>query len=423
MAYKELDVTKKIGADDVISYMHVGASCLALDSFRKAQAAFDTAFTHIVRSKDISLYQEALTRLLCDYSDLGELQKAERCIPLIKNNPLEDFDALSCISFAQYYESSNNYDSAAVYCRRILDNETDIYNKYAASKLLFCMYNKEGNIRNASHYAEIYMQLSDSIDFGKRQEMAATVNNEYQYHLDQRKEQKLKDEKEKYKIILTIVSSVTILLACASYAFYIRRKNRHLQEIVALSSELQRLSNDDEQLRGEIAKKEQELEASRRALEKSSDELDNMKQELLRVNAELSEYNEILKAKEHQLTEKMSQNKMFINMLHQSELEGKAEDVIYAVRQSSEGKRNMSSADWKHLYQAVDELYPHFKDRLLKELGSFSEQQMQVCYLMRIGLSKPQIQNMTGLSRVTVWRWVKKYDWVLVTGRDAEALS
>lgn len=51
------------------------------------------------------------------------------------------------------------------------------------------------------------------------------------------------------------------------------------------------------------------------------------------------------------------------------------------------------------------------EDRLLRELGTFTEQQMQVCYLMRIGLSKPQIQNMTNLSRTTVWRWVNRYDW------------
>ena len=103
----------------------------------------------------------------------------------------------------------------------------------------------------------------------------------------------------------------------------------------------------------------------------------------------------------------------------QSELEGKAEDVIYAIRQSSTGKKNMKAADWKQLYQAVDELYPTFKDKLLKELGTFTEQQMQVCYLIRIGRSKPQIQNMTNLSRVTVWRWVKKYNWVV----DSESVD
>ncbi len=40
--------------------------------------------------------------------------------------------------------------------------------------------------------------------------------------------------------------------------------------------------------------------------------------------------------------------------------------------------------------------------------------------LMRAGLSKPQIQNMTNLSRVTIWRWVKKYDWVMTLDDAAE---
>ena len=99
-------------------------------------------------------------------------------------------------------------------------------------------------------------------------------------------------------------------------------------------------------------------------------------------------------------------------MLHQSELEGKAEDVIKAIKQSSKGKMEITSVEWKQLYQAVDELYPSFKDRLLKELGTFTEHQMQVCYLMRIGLSTSQIYNMVDLSRTTIWRWVKKYKWL-----------
>lgn len=147
----------------------------------------------------------------------------------------------------------------------------------------------------------------------------------------------------------------------------------------------------------------------------------NVKRELQHVNEELSDYDEALKAKEQQLSEKIDQNKTFIKLLHQSELEGKAEDVIHAIRQSSKGMKDMTSSDWKHLYQAVDELYPSFKDLLLKELGNFTEQQMQVCYLMRIGLSKPQIQSMTNLSRVTIWRWVKKFDWVL-TNDDEKML-
>ena len=325
------------------------------------------------------------------------------------------------MAFAQYYELCNREDSAIIYAKLLLNKGKDIYNMYDASKLLYRIYDRMGDMKNANYYAGVYMQISDSLDFGKRQELAATVNNEFQYHLDQKKEQTLKDEKEKYKNTLIFVVMTTILLACVAYIFYVRRRNKHLKEVVSLSAELQRVSNDDQQLRKDIEQKEKELARSKKSLEKSSDELSNVKRELQRVNTELSNYDEALKAKEKQLSEKMDQNKTFIKLLHQSELEGKAEDVIYAIRQSSKGKKNMKSSDWKQLYQAVDKLYPLFKDRLLKELGNFTEQQMQVCYLMRIGLSKPQIQSMTELSRVTIWRWVKKYDWILTPDEEAES--
>ena len=419
MALKELEICQKTKSDIILPYMHIGASYLALDSMRKAETAFDSAYTRVIRSKEVAKHQNTLVHLLNNYSELKCLTKAKDCLSRIDVNPLEDFSGFSCIAFAQYYESDGKTDSAAIYCKRILDDGTGIDNMYDAAKLLYCIYAKSGDINNASHYAEIYMQLSDSLDFGKRQELAATVNNEYQYHLDQKKELELQEKEKRYKSTLVIISLLAILLVSLAYILYIRKRNKHLHEVVRLSAELQRVSGDEQQLRKDIEQKESELEKSKKSLEKTSEELNDVKQELQRVNAELSNYDEALKAKEQQLSEKMNQNMTFIKLLHQSELEGKAEDVIYAIRQSSTGKKNMKAADWKQLYQAVDELYPTFKDKLLKELGTFTEQQMQVCYLIRIGLSKPQIQNMTNLSRVTVWRWVKKYDWVV----DSESVD
>lgn len=421
MAQKELEITKQIKTDAIIPNLHIGTAYLALKQTKEACDAFDDALDEIIRSNDVSKHQSSLLYLLCDYSVLAQLSNAKRCFHLIESDPLNEFSDFSCIAFAQYYELNNKTDSAIIYGEHLLHNGKDIYSKYDASKLLYKLFSIMGDINNANRYAEIYMQLSDSLDFGKRQELAATVNNEFQYHLDQKKEQALKDEKEHYKNTLIIVILATILLASICYILYVKRHNKQLQLVVALSTELQRVSNDEQKLRKDIEQKEKELERSKKSLEKSSDELSNVKRELQRVNAELSDYDEALKAKEQQLAERMDQNKTFIKLLHQSELEGKAEDVIYAIRQSSKGKKNMTSSDWKQLYQAVDELYPLFKDRLLKELGNFTEQQMQVCYLMRIGLSKPQIQNMTNLSRVTIWRWVKKFDWVLIAGEDTDS--
>ena len=412
MGIKELDCCRQTKTDDVLPLIHIGAIYHALDSVQCTEAALDSAYAHIIQSGDMFRYQESLVYLLYHYARLNMSQKAKKCIELISSNPLVEFDANSCMAFALYYKSLEMNDSAIIFLNRVLEDGTDINNMYDAAKCLFYIHSKKGDVANACKYAEAYLQLSDSLDFGKRQELAATVNNQYQYHLDQKREQRLKEEKNRYKHTLAFVSLASLLLVSIGYILYIRKRNRHLKVIAGLSSELQRISDNDRQLQEDIKKKEKELNKSKKSLENTSNELNNVKQELQRVNNELTEYNEALKEKEEQLAERMEQNKSFIKLLHQSELEGKAEDVIHAIRQSSKGKKDMESADWKQLFKAVDDLHPTFKDKLLKELGNFTEDQKRVCYLMRIGLSKPQIQSLTNLSRVTIWRWVKKYDWV-----------
>ena len=415
MAQAELEISKQMHKDVILPYLHLGTAYLAQEKQQEAEKAFDAVLDEIIRSKDISSHQYELLYLLNDYSYMKRLPKARKCFSMIETDPLEEFSDFPCMAFAQYYDLCGKTDSAIVYCNLVLEKGADIYNQYDASRLLHRIYNRRGDVQNANRYAAIYMALSDSLDFGKRQELASTVNNQFQYHLDQKKEQNLKDERERYKNTLIIVSLAAILLASFAFMYNVRRRSKHLKEVLNLSSELQQVSSDEKQLRGYVEQKEKELKELRTSLEKTTDELSNVNSELQRVNAELSEYEETLKEREQQLSEKMEQNKTVIKLLHQSELEVEAEDVIYAIRQSSTGKKNMTSADWKQFYHAVDELYPSFRDRLLKKLGNFTEQQMQVCYLMRIGLSKPQIQNMTNLSRVTVWRWVKKFDWVLTS--------
>lgn len=78
-------------------------------------------------------------------------------------------------------------DSAIIYSQRIIDNGKDQNNMYDAAKQLFRLYEEQGDVVNAHRYAVLYMQLSDTLDFGRRQEQAATLTNAYKYHMDQRR--------------------------------------------------------------------------------------------------------------------------------------------------------------------------------------------------------------------------------------------
>lgn len=404
MASKEVELSKRIDNGTVRAFMHLEAAYQGNREFDKAETVCDSAFVYINRNIEDTFNQEALFYLMLNYSDIGKLSKAKKCFSLIKNKTQDQLSSFQCKALAQYYDSSEKPDSAVVYGKRALSDETNIHSMYDAAKLLFNMYYHKGDVPNANYYAAVYMALSDSLDFGRRQELASTVNNRYKYHSDKKKEQQLKEDNERYEKTIIIVSACAILAFCLGYILYVKRRNHQLKEVVALQVQLQRVNDEGNELKTK--------------LEKSLGELENMKSELLRVNKELADNDVVLKDKEKQLVEKINQNKMIVNLLHQTELEGVAEDVVEAIRQSSVGKKNMSAADWKQLYKAVDKLYPSFHEQLVDEMDNFNAQQMQVYYLMRIGLNPTQIMNVTDVPRVTLWRWKKKCDWIVALAQQ-----
>lgn len=153
-------------------------------------------------------------------------------------------------------------------------------------------------------------------------------------------------------------------------------------------------------------------------LDEQKANLEQTKAELAKVTKEIEAYKIELKNKEELLEEKINQNKSFMRLLHQTEIEGSAKDIVNAVRLASEGRHDISDEEWKTLLHAVDELYPTFNDILIRRLGKVDRQELRFCYLVRIGLTNPQIQNIMNLPRTTVWRWGKKYDWITNSTQD-----
>ena len=355
-AQKELEICQKINKNPINSYMHIGAAYIGVDSIDKAREAYYEVYKIVVEAGKATEHQNELIFLLNHYSQLEEMDKATVCYNLLNKEKAESVSYFANLALAQYYESAEKQDSATILCKKILEENKNLFDMHDAAKMLYKIYVNKNDMHQAYQYAQKYIELKDSLDLGKRQELAATVNNEYKYHQDQKKEQELKEQNNRYKNWAIMAFLLTAVVVSIGFIIYYRKRNKHLQEIIELSSKLE---------------------------------------------------------------QKIEQNKEVIKMLHQAKLEEKAESVIENIRQSAIGQKSMTTDDWKQLYQAVDELYPEFKDRMLKELGSFTEQQMQVCYLMRIGIAKPQIQNITNLSRVTVWRWVKKFEWALNTEQEA----
>lgn len=228
-------------------------------------------------------------------------------------------------------------------------------NVYDSSKFLFVLYNRQGNKDEALKYAQMYLSISDSLDLGKRQEQAATVNNQFQYHLDKQKEEQTKEKAMRYRYMLIIVSLVAGLVISCIVIYVIYKRNKNYRKFISMSENMKELHADKERLQ--------------------------------------------------------EANQSYITMLHRTELEDKAGDVVEAFAEAASGKRQLTERDWKQLYKAVDEMFPDFKSLMAEKLDTVNEQQIQMCYLLHIGLTAPQIQRITDIPRATVYRWVKKFSW------------
>ena len=370
MARKELEVCRLLDSDRLIPYLHLCSSYIGLDSLSLASAATDSAFNIFRASSVHERNNDDLVYVLYYYSMINNKRMASLCHTMIMKDSSICSGFIPSLFFAYYYDCVEKKDSAIAYCEKALELSESLEERYDATKLLFALNKSNGDDKTACRLAYSYMQLSDSLDFGKRQEKAAQINNQHKYYIDKNREQTLSEQKEKYRRTLYLVSFIAIMLLCLGYVIHITRRNRQLNKILSLNVEIERVSLQEKNLRDELARKESEL------------------------------------------YEKMAQNKTLVRLLHQSELTDKAEEVIESIRQVSNGEKTMSQSDWDQLFSAVDALYPDFKEQMVNKCDVLTEQQIQFCYLLRIGLSNVQIKNVTNLSRVTVWRWMKKFEWV-----------
>lgn len=192
-------------------------------------------------------------------------------------------------------------------------------------------------------------------------------NVSYRYLKDSEAMRLLKEENDNYRSTLMFDSLVGVCMAFIFVIVILYKRNKHLQEIVFMKENIATLEQERLKLKSQTEK--------------------------------------LLEAK-------LEEGKRFSSLLHKAELKEKAEDIVVAIRRASEGRHRMSEQEWQEFYRAVDELQPDLMQRMISNMGRFTEQQQKVCYLLSIGLTNSQIENLTDIPHATVWRWTKKFSWV-----------
>ena len=399
MAKKEYSISHEIGDVTINSLSHLADSYLRVDSSQQAGSIAKIMEKYIDKHSAVDTYG-----LLAIYSYIRNRQKAKETYNAIRGNSIEP-DAMGYNALAEYYLLNDNIDSAIVCYERIIDGDYNITYTYDAARFLFDLYQKKGDTAKSIKYSKLFMRYSDSLDFGQRQELLATVNNQFLYYKNKAEDDRIQKENSDYRNRTNLLVAMVLLLTTSSIAIYYYNKSRYLNKIAIISNCLSQTKAKKEELEREAVQIEQSLANTKNTL-------NNKENELMAVNSKLLDIKNELEIKEKKLADTTEDNKKLASLVHKADLEENAGDIISTLENGSKGNYDLSKEDWNRIYKAIDLTHPNLMEKMIRNLGHISEERKQVGYLLSIGLSKPQIQKLTGVPSSTLWRWVKGMDWI-----------
>ena len=462
-ARKECVTAEKVGILDDISLMHMANAYVRVDSCKEALMIardvleIDKKMSPSVRNADL------LYSLLYMFCSAREKECAQECLNIIRqDNYGHENEGNRLLSMAEYYRCMGLTDSC-IQCFQLAVDKGDTLCRYDASRNLFYLCDRLGYKDTAYKYASEYVDVSSNYDLGRRQELAATANNQYKYYRDKQEEEKIKEERRFLAIIARAAGILCIIITVISIALFYYQKYKRARRLLGIANSLkitnqlkrekeQELFNEEklvnaitenivttkeekERIENELAKtteritelteslKEARLEcdAKMNALKEKEEELQQNKQTLHNkinditiIDLQLQRSEQELREKTILLEEKLKQNESLFRMLHLSDLHGNASVVIDSIKKAADGKEILSDGTWKQFITAVDNLYPHYHNDVIDKLGTLKTEQLRVCYLLKAGLSNTQILNLiTDASRATIWRWIRRYNTLL----------
>lgn len=329
------------------------------------------------------------------YTELGKYEEAYKAMQIAISQKKEGRLPLYAIT-AQYYEHTNQLDSATYYYLKLLSTDNYIF-KQGAYRGLYKIARSRGRTDETLMYLDQYLAYTDSLQSMTQEETIRKINALYNYQLSRKENRKLKlqtFQERKLKVIFGIGFVFSIVLFIA-YREYHKRKEQ-AQKIQR--QKLERIKKEQYKLSlAQIEKNQKDIEALELSLREAEAMHDQLLQDYLNAQKKLIEKNsEQIEAKQivqDQAEVKLKQSDIY-KKFHSVQKEGEEE-------KEEEKKIKINSSDWQELNKAIDEAYNQFSQRL-QELYPVTDIELKVCLLLKIGLSPQQIAIITIRSKQAI---------------------
>lgn len=384
----QCDLILKDSVNLVYDLRDMGRAFAVLNRQDSAVWYYNRAGEMAVYIKDSVLLSMVYGELAGFYIDWKNYQAAHEKLQIA----WQTIDTLSMPMYynntAKYFYYTNQFDSAVCYYKRKLTFNSYSH-KASAYRGLAKIARKQGHISQAMEYYDLYMLYDDSLKQGIRTETINKIDALYNYQKYEKENKQLKKENFKHKslIFLLILFALFFLLLLAVFWQKFQRKEQAMsfqQEKLKLQQEKWKQYSQEQ-----IEENKKRIEMLSQQLQQAEADKDLLYQDLLLAKREQVE-------KENQSIEAIQEIQQKVKeSLYQTDIYNK----FYAVANNMKDSKGIISKDWKRLQNLVDETYGNFTSRLRELYPQISDKELQVCLLIKIGITPAQMATILFCSK------------------------
>lgn len=378
---------------------NIGRAYSVLNQVDSALYYYKVADSLAIRLGSNFLRRKVNGELSAYYTQLGMYKEAYKCLQMALSQMSLAERAPRYSTAARYYFSVNQIDSAYYYSKRMTEIERYSYKKEGYEGLAR-IARLRGNYEKAFEYFDKYLVYADSTSELVRTEAVRKINALYNYQLREEENNRLQMQNKQQKNYIVWITASMVVVVALFFAYRQNRKRKEegrinqLQKLKALEEQKYRQSQEFiEENKKRIAELEKELQASKIVQNQPQQELLHArKQSLEKDNEQVEAYRRL-------------------------EAEAvKALEISDIFRKCHEVDGNLSVEDWQTLTAAIDSTYSQFTHRL-KDLYPVSDVELQVCLLLKIGISSTRIAQLVLRSKQAVTS-IRKRLYKKVFGRE-----
>ncbi|MBP3473109.1 MAG: hypothetical protein J6K41_12945 [Paraprevotella sp.] len=437
---KELDIVEKINRLDARRVMDVAtAYCRTCDTINAVKYQ-NLVLDVLKKEKNEAKFADVVAELVARYADIGMMDKADTCMRILSKIPVHQRPHNYNMAMALYFHGASQPDSAIHYYKMAYENGSVMGQCDGASALAELYYERK-DFAKAAYYGLRFIEADREYCELLQHEQATNIRNEYQYNRDR------EGEAAAYKAaseargrwLWTLAATSVFIIAAILFLLlqrlrFVNLERKRLEEIIVKDRELENnretisqknhlLSQQEAQIK-EAVNQQRELEQMIR--EKDAEiavmdkELEEKKARLTKKNSELHVVEEQLREKEELLLQKNEQNSLLLKYALSVNIKVHAKRIMEKFNRALSGKYELKEEDWRKFITAMDKLHPDFYKSLTQKLNKPTEDMIRIGYLLKAGMTNPQIEVLTGYPHPTVWRKVRTLKKVL--GEDLSHL-